>query len=183
MAFAPSSAKPWPFGLKGNWSPWIAVGCLIVLGCLQLIWPLPTLLWSITALLLGIITIRPYFALVLAIFFMSFRIINIIYIIPGLVLYSFNFFFLFIIFGLFSWCFSCLAGYAKPYQSTSLDLPLAIFWITGVISLSWSKYVYIAGFGIVLWHTLGYILFLFIVALNSTYKQIEKLFWLLFWWS
>jgi hypothetical protein len=179
MSLASSSAKPPSLRLQPPWSSGAGLFFLILLAGLQLIWPIPTLIWSLALAIGCLCLIRPYFALALAILLMSFECVRLEYAIPGNIVYSLPIFFILIVVGLVCWYFSYLAGLATSYPSTTLDLPLAIFWISSLIAVLWSNYFY-NGIGVIILHTAGYSLFLLICALNTNTNHVERLFLLLF---
>lgn len=176
---APGQNGPCFWG-KWTWNQWLGTFLLMFLGWLNLMWPLPALALLLSLLLVGLIILRPYIALGLTIILIGFSSISIncVYEQFG---WGFSLFNVTAFLGLLCWCAARGAGLAPPYQTTTLDLPLAIFWLSGVISLSWSPYWKIDGLQIVFFNTLSYVFFLLICALHTTPRQTESLFWLWFW--
>jgi hypothetical protein len=175
---------PWPTGtpfwLRWSWHQWLAGLLLILLGCLNLIWPLPTLMLSVALILLVLFLIRPYLVLLTIIFLIGFECIGIEYtFLPRIDALGTTPFYLMSVLGLLCWGMARAAGLTEPYQSTSLDLPLFIFWLTGLVALLWTS-SWIDGITLVVFHTMSYCLYLLISALNTTPPKVERLFWLLF---
>jgi len=81
--------------------------------------------------------------------------------------------------GLICWCLARSVGITPPYQSTTLDLPLAIIVISGACALVWSRY-WNDGLHVVLYTIMSYFMYLLISALNTTPRKIERLFWWFF---
>jgi hypothetical protein len=175
---APWQTRPRLWG-KWTWNQWLGTFLLMFLGWLNLMWPLPALALLLSLLLVCLILIRPYIAIVLTTMLMGFCCINIQYTYHqfGWALSLFNFT---AFLGLLCWCAARAAGLVPPYQATTLDLPLAIFWLSGVIALLWSQWWY-DGVNIVLTNTFSYVCFLLISVLHTTPRQTERLFWLWFW--
>lgn len=177
-------SAPWQKGPrfwgKWTWNQWLGTFLLMFLGWLNVMWPLPALALLLSLLLVCLILLCPYIALVLTIILIGFSCISINFADEsfGLSLPIFNFT---AFLGLLGWYAARAAGLAPPYQTTTLDLPLAIFCLSGVIALLWSPYWKTDGLHIVLFNTFSYFLFLLICALHTTPRQAERLFWLLFW--
>jgi hypothetical protein len=162
-----------------TWNRWLGGLALIGLGWLNLIWPLPTLILLISLVMLGCFLIRPSFALIITIFLMGFQSISLTYLFPKFSLGASIFYFMAFV-GLLCWCVARLAGVTPPYQSTTLDLPLAVLCVTGVIALLWTPYLF-DGFKIVFATILCYPVYFLISALNTTPRDLKRLFWLFFW--
>ncbi len=157
---------------------WLGVLALIGLSCLNLIWPLATMILLIALVMLLCFILRPYVALLITIFLMAFQSFSLTYVYP-----KFNpgaSLFLFMAFlGLLCWCVARLAKVTPPYQFTTIDTPLIVFYFTGIFALLWTPYLF-DGLKILLTTTLCYSLYLLISALNNTFRDLKRLYWLFF---
>ncbi len=161
-----------------NWNQWFGIIALIGLGWVNLIWPLTSLILLILLVILLCFLIRPYVALTLTIFLIGFQSFSLFYVYPkfnSAAPISLVMGFL----GLLCWCVARLAKVTAPFQATTIDLPLMIFYITNIIALLWTPYL-LDGLTIVLQTTLGYSLYLLICALNNTPRDLKRLYWLFF---
>jgi len=161
-----------------TWNQWLGGIFLVFLGCLNLIWPFPTLILIASLLVLVLFLISPYIALVIATLLIIVESFSLAYLSAeygvgyGLSHYA-------ALIGVLCWGVARLAGVTPPYQSTTLDLPLAVLYVTCVIGLLWTPYLQ-DGFNIVFSFTMSASFYVLISALNSTPKHLENLFWLWF---
>ncbi|MFZ5447741.1 MAG: hypothetical protein ACOZFS_03780 [Thermodesulfobacteriota bacterium] len=166
------------FWFNWTWNQWLGGLFLIFLGCLNLIWPVPILVLVVSLLVVLCFLMWPYAALVAATFLIGFDGITIAYFYK-LFGYGYGICYFMAVFGLLCWCTARLAKITPPYQSTTLDLPLAIFAISCVIAVLWSAFPQ-DGVHVAIYTTMGYCLYLLISALNYKPQHLERLFWLWF---
>jgi len=161
-----------------TWSNWLGVSFLILLGCLIPIWPLPLLILSAILLFLLGSLVRPSVAIVIAILLLGFECIGLGYLaIDQSYVFGLNYYIGLV--GFLCWCVARLAGVTPPYQSTTLDLPLAIFVVSCIISLLWSNYPQ-DGLTIIISLVMSYCMYLLISALICTPRDLQRFFWLWF---
>jgi hypothetical protein len=176
MAVPLSGQNRTHFWSNWEWPQWLGVTGLIFLGCLNLIWPLPVLILSAALLVLLCCLIRPYAALVLTIFLFAFEGFSLVYATGTYVLALGPGYYMGLL-AFFCWCAARLAGLTAAFETTTLDLPLIILYITCIIALLWTPYLR-EGLPIVVLLTFCYALYIVICGLNSTARDLEKLFWL-----
>jgi hypothetical protein len=166
------------FPTELTWKRWLSGAGLVLLGCLNFIWPLPSLVVLASLLVLLLFLIRPYVPLALAIFMLGFLAFSIGYFSAGYS-YSYGIGYYMAVLGLLCWCPARLAGLTPPYQATTLDLPLLIVVVTCIISVLWTPFPN-DGRYIAISMTMSYGAYLLICALNNTPWDLERLFWLWF---
>ncbi|MDY0038733.1 MAG: hypothetical protein RBS57_00360, partial [Desulforhabdus sp.] len=168
-------------GQRIQWSWLRVIGAIsfFPLGLGIVVWPTATLIYVLVFLLLLLTFIQPYVALILTFLCIGFQGSGFQYyfqgwswVVPG---YTVP-----VLFGLTAWSAARIAGIIEPHRSTTLDLPLLVLWVTGLLALTWSRY-WFDGVHVLVMHTTSYALFLLISLNCRAPVQAISLYWV--WWG
>jgi hypothetical protein len=167
------------FQFDWTWHQMLGGALLIFLGWLTLIWPLPLLIVLAALLVLLFFLIRPYAAIVIATLLIAVETFSLMFVLDR---YRFVYgpCYFMASFGLLCWIPARLAGITPPYESTTIDAPLLVLFVTLVIALLWTPF-FNDGLQITFFTIMSYSFYLLICAMNSTPQHLERLFWLWFW--
>jgi hypothetical protein len=168
-----------PFLHRQNWDHWLGTLIIIILCGLSLIWPWQSLIILFFGVTLLFFLIRPYAVLTLSIFLIAFECISLNFILWPTFEVGIPLHLSISAFGLLCWSYSRLAKVSPPFQSTTLDLPLFFLVVTIFPALLWTPY-FGDGVRILIATAFCYALYLLIVALNNTFDDLKRLFWLCF---